>query len=59
MIQKSRMKIFSNKNHTNQFIGALLIAVIGKKRDPRKKQKYIDEIQREIEIIFQALTSKH
>lgn len=53
------MKIFSNKNHTNQFIGALLIAVIGKKRDPRKKQKYIDEIQREIEIIFQALTSKH
>lgn len=54
------MKFFSNKNHTNQFIGALLIAVIGKKRDPpRKKQKYIDEIQREIEIIFQALTSKH
>lgn len=51
--------MFSNKNHTNQFIGALLIAVIGKKRDPRKKQKYIDEIQREIEIIFQALTSKH
>lgn len=56
------MKFFSNKNHTNQFIGALLIAVIGKKRDPpppRKKQKYIDGIQREIEIIFQALTSKH
>lgn len=55
------MKFFSNKNHTNQFIGALLIAVIGKKkkRPPRKKQKYIDEIQREIEIIFQALTSKH
>lgn len=54
------MKFFSNKNHTNQFIGALLIAVIGKKkRPPRKKQKYIDGIQREIEIIFQALTSKH
>lgn len=54
------MKNVSNKNHTNQFIGALLIAVTGeKKRPPRKKQKYIDEIQREIEIIFQALTSKH
>lgn len=38
MIQKSRMKIISNKNHTNQFIGALLIAVIGKKRPPEKSR---------------------
>lgn len=43
------MKIISNKNHANQF----------KKRPPRKKQNYLDEIQREIETIFQALTSKH
>lgn len=33
--------MFSNKNHTNQFIGALLIAVIGKKRDPPEKSRNI------------------